>query len=90
MQCAFSFFPQRLSETFLILRRSERDADINVHRSLCQIEFSRQIVEKYSNVYFHQNPSRVEPSRAELFHADGRRGRHDEANSRLSQFCEGA
>ena len=25
---------------------------------------------------------------AELFHADGRTDRHDEANSRFSQFCE--
>ena len=25
---------------------------------------------------------------AELFRADGRTDRHDEANSRLSQFCE--
>jgi len=27
---------------------------------------------------------------AELFHADGRTDRHDEANSRCSQFCERA
>ena len=27
---------------------------------------------------------------AELFHADGRKGRQDEANSRFSQFCDGA
>jgi len=27
---------------------------------------------------------------AELFFADRRTGRHDEANSRLSQFCERA
>ena len=25
---------------------------------------------------------------AELFHADGRTDRHDEANNRFSQFCE--
>jgi len=25
---------------------------------------------------------------AELFHADGRKDRHDEANSLFSQFCE--
>ena len=28
------------------------------------------------------------PVRAELFHADGHTDRHDEANSRFSQFCE--
>jgi hypothetical protein len=27
---------------------------------------------------------------AELFHADGRTDRHDEASSRFSQFCERA
>jgi hypothetical protein len=27
---------------------------------------------------------------AELFHADGQTDRHDEANSRFSQFCERA
>jgi len=27
---------------------------------------------------------------AELFLADGRTGRHDEANSRFSEFCERA
>jgi len=27
---------------------------------------------------------------AELFHADGRTDRHDEANSRFSPFCESA
>jgi hypothetical protein len=26
----------------------------------------------------------------ELFHADGRKDRHDEANSRISKFCERA
>jgi hypothetical protein len=30
------------------------------------------------------------PVGAELFHAGGRTDIHDEANSRLSQFCEGA
>jgi len=27
---------------------------------------------------------------AELFHADGQTDKHDEANSRFSQFCESA
>jgi len=33
---------------------------------------------------------KVRPTTAELFHADGRTGRNDEANSRFSQFCERA
>jgi hypothetical protein len=53
----------------------------------CQIavkrEFSRQIFEKYSNTEFYENPSLG----AQLLRADGQTDRHDEANSRLSQFC---
>jgi hypothetical protein len=33
----FWFFLQLLSETFLILRRIQRDIIINVHRSLCKV-----------------------------------------------------
>jgi len=31
---------------------------------------------------------KISPVGAEKFHADRRTDRHDEANSRLSQFCE--
>jgi hypothetical protein len=50
-----------------------------------QLELSRQIVEKYSNIKFNENPSsgsRVVPC--------GRTDRQDEANSRFSQFWERA
>jgi len=30
----------------------------------------------------------IRPVGTELFHADGQTDRHDEANSRISQFCE--
>jgi hypothetical protein len=33
---------------------------------------------------------KIRPVGAELLHADGRAGRHDEARSRFSQLCEGA
>jgi len=37
---------------------------------------------------------KIRPARAEVFHVDGRTdgktGRHDEAKSRFSQFCERA
>jgi hypothetical protein len=33
---------------------------------------------------------KIRPVGAELFRADGQTGRHDEANSRFSQFCERA
>ena len=59
-----------------------------------EIQLSRQISEKFSNIYFHENP----PVVADLFHADwrldeqtnGRKERSDEDNSRFSQFCENA
>jgi hypothetical protein len=64
----FDFFEQVSSETFIILRRNERDvikksilAFMNSARYFCQIlmklEFSRQIFEKLSNIKFHENPS---------------------------------
>jgi len=46
-------------------------------------EFSQQIIEKYSNIKFHENLSSgscVVPCRR----MDG----HDEANSHFSQFCK--
>jgi hypothetical protein len=52
------------------------------------LEFSRQIFEESSNIKFHENPSswsRVVP----CGHTDGRTD-NDEANIRLSQFCEHA
>jgi hypothetical protein len=50
-----------------------------------KIEFSREILEKYSNIKFHENPSsasRVVPC--------GRTDRHDEPNTHFSQFFESA
>jgi len=47
------------------------------------VEFSRQIFEKYINTKFKENSSsgsRVVPC--------GRTDRHDEVNSRYSQLCE--
>jgi hypothetical protein len=37
IKCVFLFSLQILSETFLILRRIQRDIIINVHRSSCQV-----------------------------------------------------
>jgi hypothetical protein len=36
------------------------------------------------------NFMKIRPVAVELFHADGQMDGHDEANSRLSQFCERA
>jgi len=52
-----------------------------------ELEFSRQIFQKPSNIKCHENPfsgSRVVP----CGRTDGQASRHDETNSRLSQFCE--
>jgi len=56
------------------------------HQILMQLEFSRQICKRYSNIKFDENPtskSHGVPCRR----MDGRKGRHDEAKSRFSQFC---
>jgi len=56
---------------------------------LMKPELSRQIFEKCSNARFYYSPSsgsRVVP----CGRTDRQTDRHDEANSRLSQFCEGA
>jgi hypothetical protein len=55
-------FSTILSETFLIPRRIQRYSIINViTRYNCHIliksEFSRRILEKYSNIKFDENPS---------------------------------
>ena len=55
------------------------------HQILMTLEFYRRILEKYSNVKFHENPS--SGSRAV---ASGQTESNDKANSRLSQFCESA
>ena len=95
-QNVFWFSLQLLSETFLILRRNERDM-IKMYIGLhvkCRLFlagfnetwiFSTDIRKKSSNIKFRENPScgsRVVPC--------GRTDRQDEANRRFSQFCERA
>jgi hypothetical protein len=76
-------FWEELSETL-----SQRYIGLQVKYPLLLSHFnetwtSRQIFEKYSNMKFYKNPSngnRAVPC--------GWTDRHDEANSRFSQFCE--
>jgi hypothetical protein len=68
-KCVFSFSLQLLSETFLILRRNERnmiEMYIGLHAKyqffLSDINETRiplTIVKKYSNIKFHGDPSSV-------------------------------
>jgi len=55
-----------------------------------KLQYSQQSFQKYSNTNFIE----IRSVGAELFHADrrtsGQRDRHDEANSRFSQFRESA
>jgi len=56
-----------------------------------KIEFSRQILKKYSNIEFNENPSsgsRVVPNGQTDRRTDGRTDGRDETNNNLSQFCE--
>jgi len=60
---------------------------------LTKLEFSRQIFETPSNIKFPGNPSsgsRVVACGQRERRTDGRTDKHEEANSRFSQFCEGA
>ena len=53
---------------------------------LIKLEFSGQIFEKNLQIL---NSMKILLEGAELFHEDGWTDRHDETESRFSQFCEG-
>jgi len=75
------------SETFLFLRRIQRDTIKNANwssRKVPVLHSSKRIFEKHSNIKFHENPS----SGSQV--PCGRTGRHDKACSRFSQFSERA
>jgi hypothetical protein len=60
---------------------------------LMKPEFPRKILEKCSNVKYHENPTsgnRVIPCGKTGKRTDRRTDRYDEANSRFSQFRERA
>jgi hypothetical protein len=77
-----------LSETFLILRRTERDIIKNIYWSsckipgyYCQIQL-QQIFKMHTNISFHENPSS-----GSWVVACGQTDRHDEAKSHSWQFA---
>ena len=85
-KCVFWFTLRLLSETFLILRRNERDTNVPaICRILRKPEILRQILGKSWSNEFHENRSsgrRTVPCE--------RSDRYDEDSSRSPQFCKRA
>ena len=63
-----------------LLNRLRSTMAVNV---LIKFESSRHIFDKIKISNF----TKIRPTEAELYHADGGTGRHDEANSHFSRFC---
>jgi predicted transcriptional regulator len=92
-----------LSETFLILRIIQRDMVINIHTYLCKYpsflsdlnkilflstDFRKIHAYQISWQFVQWEPSCVTCGRTDgRTQRDGQTDRHDEANSRFSQFC---
>jgi len=92
-----SSFSTNLSETFFILSVIERDMIEIVYWSAYKVHIKYPLLLSDSNETWifsenikFSNCMNIRPLGAELFHADRRTDRHDEANSNFSQFCEGA
>ena len=92
IKCVFWFYQQPFFETFLILRRTERDVIRNVYRSSCKVPVIF-VLYQWKLVFldrFSKNPEipivmKIRPVESELFHADGQTDRHDEDESLF--FC---
>jgi hypothetical protein len=86
------FSLQLLFKTYFILRKKSARCYECTHTSSCKVpvtcrvltklEFSRQKKSQISNLI------KIRPVGVKLFHVD--RDRHDEANTRVSQFCKSA
>jgi len=57
---------------------------VSFFRTVIELEFSRQLLEKYSDTKFNENPS--SGSRLLYMRMDGQTDKHCEASSRFSQF----
>jgi hypothetical protein len=97
-KCMFWFSLRILSETFLILRRIQRDIIINIHRSSCKVLiilvrfwWNFNFLNRFSKNRQTWNLMKIRPVGTKLFHAERRADRqthiHDETVV-FSQFCE--
>jgi hypothetical protein len=92
--CGF-IFSTNLFATFRILRIIQGDVVIHIHTPSCKVPvfLARFCVLYFPHIFAKTQISnflKIFPVGAKLFYADGRADRHDEANSRFSQFCESA
>jgi len=89
----FSFSVQRPSETYLILRRTDRDKINNVFWSSCEapvilgqilmtLDISQEIFETYSKMNFIS----IRPVGEELFHANGRKDRRTDRYNNINIY----
>ena len=92
-----SIFSTVLSKTFLILRRIQLFFVTTVQRSSCKLrvilfrfQWNFNFIHRFSENSQISNFMKILPVGAELFHADRRTDRHDEANRRFSKFYERA
>jgi hypothetical protein len=83
-----------LSETFLILKRIERDIIINIHRGTLKIlvilvryQWNLNFLHRLSKNNQISNVKKNCPLGTELFHADGQTDRYDEANNLVRNFA---
>jgi hypothetical protein len=78
IKCVFWFYLQILFETFLTLRRIQRDITINVHTSSYKVplifatfSWNLNFLDRFSKNHQIKNIMKIPPVGAELFHADG-------------------
>jgi hypothetical protein len=83
-----------LSETFLVVRRTDRDIIKNVYWSSCKVpvvivRFERNLkfINRFSKNTEMSNFLKISPSGTELLFAEGQTDRHDVVNSRILQFA---
>jgi hypothetical protein len=91
------FSLQLFTETFLILRRIQRDITINIYRPLCKVSViiiifysSLNFLDRFRKNFEVSNVMKICRVGASLFHADRQTDRHDTVKSRFSKFWESA